>query len=65
MCVQEFGALLLLATVQIVSCCGASFLEISGYVMATFSLTLGKRFLLTEARVRTVPSVPGFWCEFD
>lgn len=32
------------------SFCGASFLEISGLVIATFSLTLEKRFLLTEAR---------------
>lgn len=65
MCVQEFGVLVQLATIQIVSCCGGSFLEIAGLVTATFSLTLEKRFLLTEARGGNVPSVPGFWCEFE
>lgn len=38
----EFGVLVQLATIQIVSSSGASFLEISGLVAATFSLTLGK-----------------------
>lgn len=52
-----------LATIQIVRCCVASFLEVFGLVTAT--PPFASRRLLTDAKVGTMPSVLGFDCRFN
>ena len=55
-----------LATIQIVRCCVASFLEIFDLVTATPSFASRKhRLLLTDARVGTMPLVLRFGCGFN
>lgn len=55
-----------LATIQIVKCCVAIFLEIFGLVTATPSFASSKRrLLLTDGRVGTMPLMLGFGCGFN